>query len=87
MARSRYPNKDIEPALPYAEAHELRVLVGGSHAWGFLCCPERSRDGCRLHVLSTPRNPFAHARDLRRGVDDCRHAAANPPEDEPEEEP
>jgi hypothetical protein len=55
------------------------VLVGGSHAWGFLYCAEQTRDGCRLHAWSTPRDPFAHAKELLRGINRCRHPAGNPP--------
>jgi hypothetical protein len=47
MARSRHPNKEIEAVIQYAEDRGWRVLVGGSHAWGFLYCPEASREGCR----------------------------------------
>jgi hypothetical protein len=83
VARSRHPKKDIEAAIQYAEDHGWRVLEGGSHVCGFLYCPERTRAGCRLHVFSTPRNPFAHARDLRRGVDACQHEAGDQPEDQP----
>ena len=35
MACSRHPNKAIESAIQHAEACGWRVLVGGSHAWGF----------------------------------------------------
>jgi hypothetical protein len=79
MARSRHPNKEIEAAVGYAESKGWRVVVGGSHAWGFLYCPHRARDGCRLHVWSTPRDPFAHAKDLRRGIDNCRHTPGGQP--------
>jgi hypothetical protein len=71
MARPRHPNKNIEKAIRYAESHGWRVLVGGAHAWGFLLCPERSREGCRLSVWSTPRSPTDHAKDILRGVDGC----------------
>ena len=74
MARSRHPNKDIEAAVSYAEASGLVFVRTGSHVWGVLHCPRRGRDGCRKSVFSTPRNPFAHARDIRRAVDVCGHA-------------
>ena len=45
----------------------------GGHAWGVLHCPRRGRDGHRKSVWSTPRNPFAHAKDLRRAVNACDH--------------
>jgi hypothetical protein len=73
VARPRHPDKDIEAAIRYAEDHGWRVLEDGSHAWGFLYCPERSRNGHRFSVYSTPRVPFAHAKDLRRVVDRCQH--------------
>jgi hypothetical protein len=74
MARARHPNKEIEAAVRHAEDLGWRVSVGGSHAWGFLYCPEESREGCRWAVHSTPRNPEGHARYLRRKIDDCPHA-------------
>jgi hypothetical protein len=79
MARPRHPNKEIEAAIQYAEGRGWRVRVGGSHAWGFLYCPEHSRDGCRLHIWSTPRNPFTHAKELHRDVTNCRHATRGQP--------
>ena len=78
-SRPRHPDKHVEAAIRYAERRGWRVLVGGSHAWGFLLCPEQSRSGCRLHVWSTPRDPFVHAKDLRRQVDGCGHAAGDEP--------
>lgn len=79
MPRPRHPNKDIDAVIRYAEGRGWRVMAGGSHAWGFLLCPERSRTGCRLHVWSTPRDPFGHAKDLRRDIDGCRHQAGGLP--------
>lgn len=73
MARARHPNKEIESAIRHAEAQGWRVLEGGSHAWGFLYCPERTRVGCRVPVYSTPRNPEGHARRLRERVAGCPH--------------
>ena len=78
MARARHPHKEIEAAVAEAESRGWRVLVGGSHAWGFLYCPERSRDGCRVSVHSTPRDPEAHARRVRREVAGCPHAPGAP---------
>ncbi|MFI5457811.1 MAG: hypothetical protein ACHRXM_20415 [Isosphaerales bacterium] len=79
MARRRHPHKDIEKAIQHAESRGWRVQVGGSHAWGFLLCPEQSRDGCRISVWSTPRNPTAHAGDIWRGVDHCPHGLGGTP--------
>jgi hypothetical protein len=73
MARTRHPNKEIEQAVSYAEAHGWAFVRQGAHAWGILHCPERGRDGHRFSVWSTPRFPEAHARDLRRAVDRCQH--------------
>jgi len=73
MARPRHANKEIESAVRYAEQRGWRVLAGGSHAWGFLYCPEPSRIGCRVTVYSTPRNPEGHARRLQSLVDGCPH--------------
>jgi hypothetical protein len=33
-------------------------------------CPEESREGCAKSVWSTPRNPEAHARDMRCEIDE-----------------
>jgi hypothetical protein len=63
MARARHPNKAIEAAIAEAESQGWLVVVGGSHAWGILYCPERGRDGHRFSVYSTPRVPEAHAKD------------------------
>ncbi|WZP01249.1 hypothetical protein EP7_005678 (plasmid) [Isosphaeraceae bacterium EP7] len=75
MARPRYKNKHIEAAIRHAESRGWRVQVGGSHAWGFLLCPEASRDGCDRAVLSTPTDPQGHARDILKSVDRCPHRA------------
>jgi hypothetical protein len=73
MGRPRHTNKEIEAAVAHAESKGWRVLAGGSHAWGFLLCRERSRDGCRVPVYSTPRNPEGHARRVRHLIDSCPH--------------
>ena len=42
-------------------------------------CPgvkERSRDGCKISVWSTPRVPEHHAKHIRRQVDNCPHTGA-----------
>ncbi|VVO09250.1 hypothetical protein [Pseudomonas fluorescens] len=76
MARASHPKKEIEMALRHAEERGWRIEVGGSHAWGKIYCPFR-HDLCRCgefcitSVCSTPRNPFNHARALRRVVDNC----------------
>jgi hypothetical protein len=73
MARPRHPNKEIEAAVAYAESRGWEFVRTGGHAWGVLHCPLRTQGGHRAYVHSTPRNPFAHARDLRRKVDRCHH--------------
>jgi hypothetical protein len=73
MARPRHPNKEIEAAVRYAEAHGWEYVRPGSHAWGILRCPFRGRGGHQARVWSTPRSPTDHARDLRRAVDRCDH--------------
>lgn len=71
--KGRHKDKDVQAAIERAEALGWVLEVGGSHAWGFLYCPEPSRDGCRIAVLSTPRDPWAHARRIRRDVAKCGH--------------
>lgn len=76
MARPRHADKHIEAALRYAESLGWRVekSTGGSaHCWGRMLCPANSREGCKVSILSTPRNGQNHARQLRREVDICNH--------------
>lgn len=73
MARSRHPKKHVEEALRYAESRGWRVIQGGSHRWGGIYCRLESREGCRMSVWSTPRNPQAHAADIRAYVNECPH--------------
>jgi hypothetical protein len=71
----RHPKKEVEEALAYADESGWRVVEseGGGH-YGRILCPERSREGCSRSVWSTPRNPGAHARQLRRAIDRCPHS-------------
>ena len=76
MARQRHPNKEIEAALGHAEAEGWKVELASGHAWGRLYCPWNDRecrcgDFCIVSVWSTPRNPVAHARQIRNVVDNC----------------
>jgi hypothetical protein len=73
---ARHPNKAIHEAIRYAEGKGWRVTKAGprAHIWGTLLCPENSREGCRIFVMSTPRDPEKHARDIRREVDHCPHS-------------
>ncbi len=73
MSRPRHPNKMIEKAIAYAESLGWRVEISNGHAWGRLYCPERSREGCKVSVWSTPGNPENHARHIRREIDRCIH--------------
>ncbi len=75
MNRRQHPNKEIEAAIKYAENLRWRYRQAGSsaHAWGRLLCPFESRDGCIISVWSTPRNPYNHAEQIRRRVDQCPH--------------
>jgi hypothetical protein len=76
MRRSRHPDKDVERAIQYSETNGWRIEVGGGHAWGRMYCPYKD-DECRCgefciaSIWSTPKNPGAHARQLKRLVDNC----------------
>jgi hypothetical protein len=71
--RPRHPNKHIEAVIQHAESLGWRVEMSNGHAWGFLLCPERSRQGCSVGVNSTPRVPERHAREVRKEIDSCTH--------------
>jgi hypothetical protein len=73
MGRPRHPNKHIEKAIQYAESLGWRVEISNGHRWGCLLCPQASREGCKISVWSTPRNPESHARQITRDVDLCPH--------------
>jgi len=72
--KGRHKDKDIQAAIEYALSRGWTLHLGGSHAWRFLYCPETSRDGCRVPIWSTPRNPWVLAKVIRRAVDQCDHA-------------
>ncbi len=79
MTRAIHPHKEIELALCYAEMHGWKVIVGGSHAWGKIYCPDndpmcRCGEFCITCVWSTPKNPQNHAKSLRRIVTKCASA-------------
>ncbi|AXA55546.1 hypothetical protein ACNT2N_09910 [Pseudomonas thivervalensis] len=76
MIGPAHPKKEIEETLRYAEGHEWRIGVGGSHAWGRVYCPYkevecRCGEFCITSIWSMPKNPGNHARALRRVVDNC----------------
>ena len=73
MPTPRHPNKDIQAAVAYALERGWRLAKSNGHAWGRLFCPRGARDGCQIAVYSTPRNPTAAARTIRREVDKCPH--------------
>jgi hypothetical protein len=71
MARPVHPDKDVESAVAYAESMGWRYEPPNGHPWGRLYCPgERPRD-CILSVWSTPKDVYAHARQIRRRVNAC----------------
>lgn len=74
--RSNHPNKHIREAIRYAESKGWTVTKADprAHIWGMLWCMQRTQEGCRIRVMSTPRNPEGHARDIRRDVDRCLHS-------------
>ena len=69
----RHPNKHIQGAVEHALEQGWRLVESQGHAWGILFCPHGQRGGCQISVYSTPRNPQAHARRIRREVDGCPH--------------
>lgn len=76
MSRPFHPKKEVEEVLRYAEACGWRVEIRSGHARGRIYCPYnddecRCGEFCITGVWSTPRNPSAHARALRRVVDNC----------------
>ncbi len=70
-----HPNKHIREAIRYAESTGWTVTKSGprSHIWGTLWCQEHGLEGCRIRIMSTPRNPENHSRDTTRGLDRCPH--------------
>jgi len=74
MSRPRHPNKEIEHSIQYAEKCGWSVRLSEGHPWGHLYCPYNARDGCRVRVMSTPRNPENHARHIWREIELCPHS-------------
>jgi hypothetical protein len=69
----RHPNKEIDAALQLAEQHGWRIDKSPrGHCWGIIKCPG-GRGGCMHSVMSTPRNPQAHAQQLKRWIEKCPH--------------
>jgi len=78
MPRKCHPNPEIEAAVAYAEAKGWHIKTGRgrAHAWGTMMCPNNDSDCrcgefCITSIWSTPKNPTAHARQLRRVMDNC----------------
>lgn len=74
--RASHSNKHIRDAIRYAESKGWTVTKSGprAHIWGTLWWSQRTREGCRIRVMSTPKNPELHARSIRRYVDRCPHS-------------
>ena len=77
MPRKKHSKPEIEKALCYAESHNWRVEVGGSHAWGKIYCPYNDKtcrcgEFCITSIWSTPKNAGTHAKQIKRVVDNCR---------------
>lgn len=68
-----HPDKDISEAIAFALARGWRFKRLSGHSFGELLCPWATREGCRLFVMSTPRNSGNHASRLRREVLKCVH--------------
>lgn len=77
MGRPRHPDKHVEAAVSYAESVGWTVEISNGHAWGRMYCPASLRGGCIISVWSTPKNPFNHARRIRRDVDMCPHCSGD----------
>ncbi|QIG92147.1 hypothetical protein [Bradyrhizobium sp. 6(2017)] len=71
--RSAHPNKEIEAVVSEAETEGWGWRKVNGHAWGQLLCAHHDRDGCRISIWSTPKNPENHAKQIRRVIDRCPH--------------
>lgn len=72
---AHHPNKHIRESIRYAESLGWTVQKAAprAHIWGTIWCTHSGRDGCRVRIMSTPRNPEIHAKEIRREVDRCPH--------------
>lgn len=75
MERKKHPDKHIEKAVKYAEdkGWVYREAGKSAHAWGKLYCPLSNKEGCKMSIWSTPRDPVRHAKQIKRNVDKCKH--------------
>ena len=76
MARKKHAKPDIEEAVKYAESNGWRVKKSSGHAWGKMYCPYNDKECrcgefCIMSVWSTPKNSGAHAKQIKRVVDNC----------------
>ena len=71
MPRRRHQNKDVEAAIKLLEDDGWRVVSRSGHPWGVARCGASRRGGCQVTIYSTPANPAAHARELRRAIQLC----------------
>ena len=74
--RPKHPSKEIDNAVEYAEQQGWQFVKARGHAWGMLRCPWNDKDCrcgtfCQTSIWSTPRNPEAHARQIRRLIEGC----------------
>jgi hypothetical protein len=69
---TKHPNKHIRTALKYAADNgwTIKKSSGRAHAWGVVFCSFNHRE-CWMSILSTPKNPENHARDIRKTVHRC----------------
>ena len=73
-----HQNKHVREAIKYALSRGWRPGAanrGHSKVKAKLFCPAGDRTGHWVLVRSTPRNPEAHAKDIRAEVDRCPHSA------------
>ncbi len=75
MGSNKHPSKVIQEAIEYALQKDWRIVEAGSssHAFCRLFCCEQSREGCIISIWSTPKSKEAHARQIKRVVDNCPH--------------
>ena len=83
MSRPRHTNKEVEAAVADAEKRNWTFRPLGH--WGRLFCPFADRDGCQVGVNGTPKDPEAHARQIRRAIDRCPHRKEGKDDDEGED--
>ncbi len=68
----QHPNKEIRAAIDAAVEAGWKVVESGksSHAFCRLKCGEGHREH-QMSIWSTPRNATAHARQIRRKIEEC----------------